>query len=58
MGPLDGAQELLKKVVPADPAGLLSVDKILIARDEKTYIYGYARITSDLYLVSGLNPHR
>ncbi len=49
-----GERKLWKVIVPADPAGLLSIDKIDVARDGKQIVYGYARITSDLYVVSGL----
>lgn len=49
-----GERTLWKEIVPADPAGLLSIDKIDITRDGKQIVYGYARITSDLYVVDGL----
>ncbi|HTS36019.1 MAG TPA: winged helix-turn-helix domain-containing protein [Candidatus Solibacter sp.] len=46
-----GKKILVQAIAPADQAGLLAVDAIIVGRDEKTYIYGYARITSDLFLV-------
>jgi eukaryotic-like serine/threonine-protein kinase len=49
-----GERNFWKEIVPADPAGLLSIDKIDIARDGKQIVYGYARITSDLYVIDGL----
>ena len=47
-------RSLWKTIVPADPAGLLSIDKLDVARDGKQIVSGYARITSDLYVVNGL----
>jgi eukaryotic-like serine/threonine-protein kinase len=49
-----GERSLWKVIVPADPAGLLSIDTLDVARDGKQIVYGYARITSDLYVVDGL----
>jgi len=40
--------------MPNDPAGITSVQPILITPDTKYYIYGYTRFLSDLYLVDGL----
>ena len=42
--------------MPADPAGLLSIDKIDVARDGKQIVYGYERITSDLYASTTSDP--
>jgi hypothetical protein len=49
-----GERSLWKTIVPSDPAGLLSIDRVEIGRDGKQIVYGYARITSDLYVVDGL----
>ena len=43
-----------KELSPADPAGVLMVRPILIARDGKSYVYSYTRSTEDLYLAEGL----
>ena len=49
-----GQKALLKELVPPDPAGIDHVAPVLIALDGKTYVYGYNRNLSDLYLVDGL----
>ena len=49
-----GQKTLLKELVPPDPAGIDHVAPVLIALDGKSYIYGYNRNLSDLYLVEGL----
>jgi eukaryotic-like serine/threonine-protein kinase len=49
-----GQKRLLKSVGPSDGAGLMAIDRILVAHNEKTFVYQYARITSDLFLVEGL----
>ena len=46
-----GQRALWKELMPADSAGVLSVTRILISPDEKTYVYNYARLLSDLYLI-------
>jgi hypothetical protein len=49
-----GERKVWRVITPADPAGLLSIDMIDVTRDGKQIVYGYARITSDLYVVDGL----
>ena len=49
-----GEKKSLRSVGPSDEAGLMAINRILVAHDEKTFVYGYARITSDLFLVDGL----
>ncbi len=49
-----GQKTLLKELVPPDPAGIDHVAPVLITLDGKSYIYGYNRNLSDLYLVEGL----
>jgi tRNA A-37 threonylcarbamoyl transferase component Bud32 len=49
-----GQKTLLKELEPPDPAGIDHVSPVLIALDGKSYIYGYNRNLSDLYLVQGL----
>ncbi|HET7711821.1 MAG TPA: protein kinase [Thermoanaerobaculia bacterium] len=39
---------------PADPAGILDIMPVVITPDGETYVYGYRRFLSDLYLVNGL----
>ncbi len=49
-----GRRETLRALVPADPAGVLTLASIHLAADEKSYAYTYGRLLSDLYVVSGL----
>ena len=51
--PATGRKELLKEVMPADPAGIGN-NSILMTPDGKGYVYSVRRILSDLYLVEGL----
>jgi hypothetical protein len=37
-------------ITPRDPMGVNSVTGVAIAADEKSYIYSYRRVLSDLYL--------
>jgi len=43
-----------KQLRPADPAGVEFIGPILLTPDAKTYVYGYRRQLTDLYLVTGL----
>jgi serine/threonine protein kinase/Tol biopolymer transport system component len=45
---------LLKEVMPADPAGVIGPNIILMTPDGKGYMYSIRRQLSDLYLVGGL----
>ena len=38
----------------ADPAGVERISNVLIAPDAKSYVYCYARLLSDLFVVEGL----
>ena len=49
-----GQRELWRQIEPQDAAGVTYVSPILPAADGKSYVYGYRRILSDLYLVEGL----
>jgi Tol biopolymer transport system component/predicted Ser/Thr protein kinase len=39
---------------PADAAGIDTIRGVLLSADNKSYVYGYSRTLSDLYLVQGL----
>jgi Tol biopolymer transport system component len=52
--PATGRKELLKELMPADPAGIFSPNSIFITPDGKGYVYSVGRIFSDLYVVEGL----
>ena len=43
-----------KSLAPADPAGVSQIGPIVMTPDATSYIYGYHRTLSDLYLVEGL----
>jgi len=49
-----GQQTVWKELMPVDPAGIETIGPILITPDGKTYVYGYHRTLSDLYLVEGM----
>ncbi|HKF42848.1 MAG TPA: hypothetical protein VKG01_07100, partial [Thermoanaerobaculia bacterium] len=49
-----GRRELLKEISLADPAGVTSIEQILVTPDGRSYAYGYAHNLSDLYIVDGL----
>ena len=50
-----GRRRPWKQLMPADPAGVISIDRIVVSRDGGSYAYSYQRITSsDLYVVDGL----
>jgi len=43
-----------KELRPSDPAGVEFIGPILMTADARTYVYGYRRLLSDLYVVEGL----
>ncbi len=47
-------KKLVKQLMPRDPAGVNIIFPILVTPDGKSYVYGYRRILSDLYVVEGL----
>ncbi len=47
-------KKLVKQLMPKDPVGVNIIFPILVTPDGKSYVYGYRRILSDLYLVEGL----
>jgi Tol biopolymer transport system component len=49
-----GEKTLWKQLKPADAAGVEYIGPILLSPDAKTYVYGYRRLLTDLYLVGGL----
>ena len=49
-----GKKELWKEIVPADRAGLIRIERLVVSRDARSYAYSYNRVSSsDLYLVTG-----
>ena len=49
-----GRRTLWKELRPADPAGVEFIGPILMTSDAKSYVYGYRRLLTDLYVVEGL----
>jgi hypothetical protein len=49
-----GKRTLWKQLMPPDPSGVEYIGPMLPTPDGKTYVYGYRRLLSDLYLVEGL----
>lgn len=50
-----GQRKLWKKLMPLDPAGVNIILPIWLTPDAKSYVYGYRRFLSDLYLVEGFH---
>ncbi|MBI3664906.1 MAG: serine/threonine-protein kinase [Acidobacteria bacterium] len=49
-----GRKELWKQFMPADPTGVDGIGRPIVTVDGKSYVYNYARILSELYVVEGL----
>ncbi len=49
-----GKKQLWKTLMPLDVAGVNIIWPICMTQDGKSYVYGYRRYLSDLYLVDGL----
>jgi serine/threonine protein kinase len=49
-----GKRTLWKQIVPADAAGVDTVQRTFFTPDMKSYVYSYNRVLSDLYLIEGL----
>lgn len=49
-----GQRQFVKEVNPPDVAGLCNVSHMILSADGRSYVYGYTRLLSDLYLVKGL----
>src|SRR5215471_2893323 len=52
--PVKGRRELIKEIMPADPAGIDYPNIIFMTPDGKGYMYSICRHLSDLYVVGGL----
>ncbi len=49
-----GQRQFFKEVNPPDMAGLCELGSIILSSDGRSYVYGFTRLLSDLYLVDGL----
>jgi serine/threonine protein kinase len=50
-----GQKNVMLRLEPADPSGVLNLSRIVLSRDGKTYAYDYRRVLSTLLVVDGLN---
>ena len=51
---LNGQRQLFKEINPSDETGLYDMSHLLFSADGRAYVYGYTRLLSELYLVSGV----
>ena len=51
---LTGQRQIFKEMNPPDETGLCDLGHVILSADGKSYVYGYTRLLSDLYLVKGL----
>jgi eukaryotic-like serine/threonine-protein kinase len=51
---LTGQRQLFREMTPPDVAGLQNISQIHFSSDGRAYVYSYARLLSELYLVKGL----
>jgi Tol biopolymer transport system component len=49
-----GKRELWKTIAPADSSGLLSVHRIFMTADARSYVYSFERVLNNLSVVEGL----
>jgi Tol biopolymer transport system component len=49
-----GRRESWLAVRPPDPAGVLAITPVLLSADGRSCVFGYRRVLSDLYAVSGM----
>jgi eukaryotic-like serine/threonine-protein kinase len=52
--PFTGRQQDWKVLRPPDPAGVVGFTNIVISPNGKSYVFGYNRLLTELYLVEGL----
>jgi Tol biopolymer transport system component len=45
----------VRQLTPHDPAGILEIFNLVMTPDAKTFVYGYDRYLSELYVVDGLH---
>jgi Tol biopolymer transport system component len=51
---VSGQRQVIKEMNPPDDTGLCDVGHVILSADGRSYVYGYTRLLSDLYLVKGL----
>jgi hypothetical protein len=50
-----GQEKLVKQLSTTDSAGILEIFQVQMTPDAKTFVYGYQRYLSELYVVDGLH---
>jgi hypothetical protein len=49
-----GRTEVVRELIPGDSTGVDSIGPVHVVEDGSSYVYGYARTLSDLYVIEGL----
>jgi Tol biopolymer transport system component len=49
-----GKKEFVREVMPADGSGIVDIAPIIFTPDGKSYVYGFQRTLSDLYILDGV----
>lgn len=52
--PRSGRRESWLTVRPPDPAGVMAITPVLLSADGRSCVFGYRRVLSDLYAVTGI----
>ena len=47
-------ERVVRQLSPADPAGILEIFNVQMTQDRKTFVYGYDRYLSELYIVDNI----
>ena len=50
-----GRREVVRRLIPPDPAGLSDILRVVMTPDGRAYAYSYVRALSALYLVEGIS---
>jgi eukaryotic-like serine/threonine-protein kinase len=50
----NGRRTTIREITIDDPAGMMTMPELYLSADASTYIYGFSRMLSTLYLVTGL----
>ena len=50
----NGKRQVLLELNPTDMTGICELKNVLLSKDGRSYVYGFTRLLSDLYLVRGL----
>jgi eukaryotic-like serine/threonine-protein kinase len=51
---LTGKREMFKEINPSDETGLCDMTHVMFSPNGQSYVFGYTRLLSELYLVSGM----